>query len=366
MEARKVVAKNRAAFVAEEVARFDREIAIAAEGVEWGWSPLFGHMALVPMPPCLCRPCEHSEEEFQGLLKWMEREGQVIGEKNEPPHMARAFKLFCRSEVGSRIPMLCPVQGLTEERLMARPNQVMLAMEELIRMGKIYFPTMDMHGDEFETFREVLDLGDDKGGQVESFQHWRRGTFIRACLDIVEQGKEQILREMWVTNPGVDREKVADDFRSMLLLRENIDLEYALGSLEATGQWPAAGETLYDASKEMLVDSMRHMHAKMLDWSITVDLENIDLDFIRPSQVMSAFDMPCIDPGHDGDSVFSQMERSESKGGNAGEGWDSLPDGQVEDVEPEQPSSTPVDTQASAPEVVDLASCTPVVPLAAP
>ena len=356
--ARKQLVRARAAFVAEEMARYDRELSIAAEAREWGWSPLFSHMILLPLPPCLCRPCEHSEEEFQGLIKWMERENGLLEEKNDPPHMARALKLFSRSETGSRIPMLCPVLGLTEERLMKGSVQVMLAMEELIRVGKIYFPTMDIQGDSFEVFREVLDVGDDLGGQVESYQQWRRSTFIRACMDVLDQGKEEILRDMWVTKAGVDQEKVADRFRQLLLLRENIDLEYAWGSLEATGQWPAAGETLYDAAKEMLVDSMRHMNAKLSDWNIMVDCD--DIDYFRPSQVISTFDLPTIEPGVETDSIFSRMERSQSRERNAGLEWDNAPDvGQVEDVEPSVPGQEE-DGQPSVP-------CrSPVVSLADP
>ena len=78
--------------------------------------------------------------------------------------MACAFKLYARSVLRARIPMLCPVLGLVDETLNYGANQIMLAMEELIRVGKIFFPSMDIVGEAFQTFREVLDTAQDRGG----------------------------------------------------------------------------------------------------------------------------------------------------------------------------------------------------------
>ena len=133
----KQVDRNKWAYVAEQMARYDQGIRIDEELTEWSWSPPFMDTIRVPTPCCVSRPYEHSEEEFQGLMKWMEREGERIGDVNEPPHMARALKLFARSEMGGYTPMLCPVKGITEAKLVDRSDQVLYAMEELIRVGRI-------------------------------------------------------------------------------------------------------------------------------------------------------------------------------------------------------------------------------------
>lgn len=243
-----------------------------------------------PQPACITRPYEHSEEEFEGLLKWMEMEGRRIGNRNEPPHIARALKLFARSELGAQMPMLCPVLGLTEETLGRHGHQVLLAMEELIRVGKIFFPTMDIRGESFETFRRVLDQCVDQKGEVAQYNVWRRDTFLRACLDTVELEQKCLLRDMWVERVGVDKEKVANAFRKVLLYRENLDLGYIFGSLEATGVWPdgSAGDSLFKAAVKLHLDSKAALHGKLQVWNVTVDLE--DLDAFKACEILCTID----------------------------------------------------------------------------
>ncbi|KAG0569467.1 hypothetical protein KC19_6G092600 [Ceratodon purpureus] len=286
------VQRNRAAFVAEKLSRYDIKIRMQEEDEEWVWSPVFREFKCEPQPRCISRPYEHSEEEFEGLVKWMEMEGNRIGEKNEPPHMARALKLFAKSELGSRTPMLCPVLGLTEETMTDRGHQILVAMQELIRVGKIYFPTMDTQSDTFETFRLVLDDCVDRGGEVAQYHCWGRDTFVKACLDMLALDKKSLLRDMWVTREGVDFEAVSNAFRIVLLYRENLDLGYIFGSLEATGTWPAAGHGLFRAAKELLQDSLHHLHGKLQVWNVTDDLE--DLDEWKASQVLCTIDQERI------------------------------------------------------------------------
>ena len=293
------VESNRKAFVAEEMARYDIAVRMREEHIQWCWSPLFMDLIRAPPPTCISRPFEHSDEEFQGLLKWMEPEGKRVGDRNDPPHMAYAMNLFARSWVGGRVPMLCPVLGLTEEIQMAHADQIMLAMEEVIRVGKVFFPDMDIKGESFATFRVVLDTGENHGGLGESFCAWRRDVFIRACLDIVALGKEDLLRDMWVTRPGVDEQSVADAFRNILLYRENIDLGYIFGAVEATGVWPAAGVGLFVAAKDLLEDSLHHLHGKLQKWNVSEDL--VDLDTLRASQVLCTIDQIRVFQGRESD-----------------------------------------------------------------
>ena len=132
-----VVEIKQEALVAEDMARYDRLVRMEIEEEDWAWSPLFAEMIGGAQPPCLNRPYEHSEAEFAAILKWIEMEGKRIGDRNDPPLMARALKLFARSEVEGRMPMHCPVGGLTMHTLLSRTDQIMFAMEELITMEKI-------------------------------------------------------------------------------------------------------------------------------------------------------------------------------------------------------------------------------------
>lgn len=336
------VERDRKAHIAGEMAEYDRDIRIQAEQREWEWSPLFMDLICAPLPPFLHRPYEHDEDEFQALLKWLEREGKCIGDRNPPPHMARALKLFSRSENGARMPMLCPVGGLTPETLLNRGNQVMFAMEELIRVGKIYFPTLDVEGEDFKILRTVLDCAEDQGGQVESFTAWRRSTFIRACCDTLSLEKEACLRDMWVNREGVDKDGTVASFRNTLLLRENIDLGYVFGSLEATGVWPRGGDELFDAAKVLRRESISACHAKLSKWSVTQDLG--DLDDFRASQVLCTFDRSRFSGETESSpSRFSAPGGSATGGGCCGDeqqGGGGC--GQVEDGELESAPKSPV------------------------
>ncbi|KAG0600520.1 hypothetical protein M758_11G040600 [Ceratodon purpureus] len=306
-----------------------------AEVKDWGWSPLFADFILVPTPPCIGRPFLHTEEEFQILMEWMTEEGQRIGESNHPPHIARSMKLFARSEIGARTPMLCPVRGLTEERYLSRPDQIIFAMEELIRVGKIYFPTMSVDCADFEDFRVVVDKGNDRGGQVAKFTAWRRNTFVRACLDMVRLGQVQVLRDMWVAKDEVvDREAVTASFRKVLLLRENLDLEYCLGSLESTGFWPRGGDEFFKAAKNLLNESMHECRSSISAWNLTADLE--DLDDFRASQVLCTFDVARFAAKEDSEAVQA-VALEENADVEEGGHW-----GQVEDEDPAPLSCSPV------------------------
>ena len=349
-DSRLQVERNRKAHIAKEMAAYDLDLSLQAEQKEWAWSPLFSEFILVPLPPCLHRPFEHSEEEFQGLITWLQREGYAMGDRNSPPHMARALKLFAKSEFGARTPMLCHVRGLSDKTLRDRTQQVLFAMEELIRVGKIYFPTLDTGGEDFEKFREVLDCGDNIGDQVENFRAWRRNCFIRACCDSLRREESHILRDLWVKGEGVDREGCASVFTSVLLLRENIDLGYVFGSIEATGLWPRGGDAFFDAAKVLRRESVSACYTKLAYWNVKDGLE--DLDDIRASQVLCTFDASRFSGETSGSpSRFSAeggsplrmglltdgQAEQETTSALGGGGW-----GQVEDGEPEAVSVSPV------------------------
>ena len=311
------VEECRAGYLKEELEKFETGLKIAAEAADWDWSPLYANFILNPMPPILSRPFSHTKEEFDGLLDWLRDEGSRIGLANPPPHFARALKLFSRSELGARTPMLCPVKGLTAATLNARPQQVLFAMEELIRVGKIYFPTLDTLGEDFADFRVVLDSGNNTGEQVEKYTAWRTNTFIRACVDMVALDQAGVMRDMWLHREGVDREAVCRSFRTVLLLRENIDLEYCLGSLECIGVWPKAGEDFFESAKAMRRESLTICKSKISAWNLKDNLE--DLDDFRASQVLCTFDQAKFEGAW---AALSPQE--EGSHGSDKEGWNDV------------------------------------------
>ena len=340
----KQVEASRKKYVDAELHKFEMELLMEYENQVWSWSPLYADFILVPTPPCLGRPFLHTEEEFQSLVGWLQEEYKRIGEKNEPPHIARALKLYSRSELGARMPMLCPVAGLAEETLLAKPDQILYAMEELIRVGKIFFPTMKISGLDFEDFRMVLDVGDNRGGQVGRFTTWRRNTFVRACVDMINLDQLDVLRDMWVSKAqGTDCDAVCKAFRSVLLLRENLDLEYIFGSLECTGIWPRGGEQLFQAARNLLQESQYSLSAKITAWNLTDDLE--DLDDFRASQVLCTFDQQRLSGEGAAGSPKEGAEEdvlAGEEGPDTGDTEEGAHWGQVEDQEPAPLSWSPI------------------------
>lgn len=96
---------------------------------------------------------EHTKEEFHVLLAWITEEGKSHRTRHEPPVLANVFKLFVKHERSGSMSLLCPVQGLTSYILLAKTKQVVFAIEELVRVGKIYFPTLNTSSDEFMNLR---------------------------------------------------------------------------------------------------------------------------------------------------------------------------------------------------------------------
>ena len=139
--------------------RFDTELRMAAENEKWRWSILFSIFSESPKPPCVRQPFEHMDEEFHLLLLWITEEGKSSRTCLEHPVLANVFKLCVKNERGGKMPLLCPVQGLISDILSTGIKQVVFAIEVLVRVGKIYFPTMNMSRDEFRNLIELVDLG---------------------------------------------------------------------------------------------------------------------------------------------------------------------------------------------------------------
>ena len=163
---------------------------------------------------------------------------------------------------------------------------MVFAMEELVRVGKIYFPTLDTLSEEFKNFRGVVDSSvkyRDIVTIMHAFNAWRRDNILRGCLDMIAIGKVDDLRVIWVARPRVDIGHACVLFRHVLFLRENIDLQYSFGSIEAIGVWPAPGASTASVSAcEDMLNS----------WTEAGDFN--DLDNLRAFQVRCMFDPPSV------------------------------------------------------------------------
>ena len=189
--------------------------------------------------------------------------------------------------------MMCHVQGLTLDVVLSMANQVLFIMEELIRVGKIYFPTLDMTSDKFINFRRIVDSSskhDDMLNMMHAFNTWRRGSIVRGCLDMIVIGKMDGLRLMWVVRPRVDIHQACVSFRRILLIRKNIDLGYCFESIEAIGVWPTSGANMFETTLAMHVSSVNAYQDKLNSWTQAADFHGHDN--LRAFQVRCMFDLP--------------------------------------------------------------------------
>ena len=136
---------------------------------------------------------------------------------------------------------------------------MVFAIEEFVRVGKIYFPTLNTSSDEFRNLRDLVDLGvkyDDIVNMMDVFKAWRKDNIIRVCLDMLAIGKLDDLRLMWVARPDMDLERACVSFCRVLLLRKNINLGYSFGSIEAIRVLSALGTSMFEATSTLSTSSV--------------------------------------------------------------------------------------------------------------
>ena len=100
---------------------------------------------------------------------------------NEPHVLARVFKLFVKNEYGERMSLLCLVQRLTSEVLLARikTSDIYNGRTHLYRID--LFSILNMSSNEFKDFGEMIDLGakyDDIVNMMDAFKAWWRNNII--------------------------------------------------------------------------------------------------------------------------------------------------------------------------------------------
>ena len=89
---------------------------------------------------------------------------------------------------------------------------------------------------------------------------------------------------------GVDIHHTCVSFCRILLLRENIDLEYCFESIEAIGKLPTLGANMFETTLAMHVSSASVYQDKLNFWTQAADFYGHDN--LRAFQVRCMFDLP--------------------------------------------------------------------------
>ena len=257
------VLAEREAWVSAALERHDKNLLLQAEAAKWNWSPLFMRLLQKPPPGFLTLPCKHNEEEFKNILTWIRSECRSQDDNSEAPPFVRALKLFRRRENGVEAPMICPRVGITSQFLYERMAQVTIAMKDLPTVGILMFPSMDTKSAYFKTFCDVVASGYGFEEQVKIDESRMRACFWRECKDMLALDKEDNLCVLWLEASKTRREKALEDFWRVMLLCEGVDLGYALGCLDWTGEWkvvphdvPNAMTALCDLSMKFCKDQL--------------------------------------------------------------------------------------------------------------
>lgn len=324
--AKEAVLAQRSAYVAAALEKYDRNLLLEAEARVWQWSPLFLRLLEKPVPGFLTLPCRHNEEEFQDILTWVRAECQHQVGKTTAPPFVRALKLFSRGENGVDAPMICPRVGVSwlasPGSLYDRMPQVKFAMKDLPTLGMLLFPTMDITSEEFQAFTDVTSSGVGFEGLLDMAASWMRACFWRACNDMLALDKEDELRVLWLEASKERRDRALEAFWRIMLLREGVDLEYALCCLDWTGEWNVVPQDVLQAMKDLRDVSMKFCLTRLSPWSggqsqpvHLADLEGLDLGDFGASQVLCTMEAL----GRVGD--LGDMSQQGSGGG--GEGADA-------------------------------------------
>lgn len=109
--------------------------------------------------------------------------------------------------------------------------------------------------------------------------------------------KEDDLRCLWLDASNERRDMALEAFRGVMLLREGVDLEYALGCLDLTGEWKVIPNDVVQAMKDLRTVSMKFCMEKLSPCSGKPnqpthldDLEGLDLREFGASQILCTMD----------------------------------------------------------------------------
>ena len=292
--AKETLKSQRAAFVAAGLDRYDRGLLLESEAQMWQWSPLRLRLLEKPVPGFLTLPCKHNEEEFQDILTWIRGQCSLQDTRTSPPPFVRALKLFSRRENGVDAPLICPRVGVSHSFILARMAQVKFAMRDLHTLGLFLFPSMDTTAPDLEAFLEVTATGNNFEALHAKAASWIRLCFWRACNDMLSMDKEDDLRCLWLDASNERRDRALEAFRRVMLLREGVDLEYALACLDLSTECKVIPTDVVQAMKDLQTVSMKFCREKLTPRSGEPSqptrqdsLEGLELGVFGASQVLS-------------------------------------------------------------------------------
>jgi hypothetical protein len=103
-------------------------------------------------------PFQHTAKELQVLLDWSKSEILPLLEGTLVPPPILAMKLMSCSRNGPKMPLAWPIGGMSAlTSLQDAAPQLQMAMEDIIRLGHLYFPDLFFSISECERFRDCID-----------------------------------------------------------------------------------------------------------------------------------------------------------------------------------------------------------------
>lgn len=265
------VAVQRERYVERKMEEYDNSIACKGEQKAWKWSPLFLHMVEEPVPGFLRRPFLHTVEEFSDILTWMKTEILRPEASLPAPPLGMAVKMWVRTRMGPKAPMVSTVHDVLKYIMKNSFVPLNLAMKDVVLCGHVLFPTLDRTSRQFASFEEALRTGEHLGDHFREALDWARFCFFRSCLNMLSIGREDHLRAMWVEVPTEVRDTALESFQEVMLLLENIDIGWVLGSVDCLGEWPEEAAEALDAAKRLRQGSISRCHARLTKWAEDAD-----------------------------------------------------------------------------------------------
>jgi hypothetical protein len=94
------------------------------------------------------------------LLAWAKEEILPKFEESPVPVAVLAMKLLSRWETEPQLPLAWPLGGISVPRAMRENGpQIRTAVEELLRLGHVYFPHLSFNKSECEELRDSIVVG---------------------------------------------------------------------------------------------------------------------------------------------------------------------------------------------------------------
>ena len=290
--ARVVLHRSREEFVEAAMKKHDLEERKEAEWATWNWSPLFRVLYRGPTPESMSAPFDHDVPEFNGVLAWMAEEVKSSTAVSPCPPLARAQKIFTRAALGGSSPSICPLTGPTREEVGDHYSNLRVAVQDVCLLGQLLFPGMDSADVEalHDAFTSEDTLSDSASALLDSAFSWLRFVFFRSCLDMCNVGMQDHLAVLWTNGGGPGRHEAVKALQGIMLLRENADFHWLLGSVDCTREWPKADITdeLFRSAGAFQMASKAICLGRLDNWRSSgrdglSDLEGVEL----PSQMYS-------------------------------------------------------------------------------